>query len=453
MRIALIVGVTAVLVVLPNTSRSETLYESLQYLTKNQKQIKAAEADVDAAYERVRAAWGAWYPELAVTTNWGREKQNKGSGTDDSEEHPRELGATLTQNLWDFGSTDSAIDTAKLTLERSRINLVSTRQAIVMQGIEAHLNLIRANKVYNFAKASALNIGGQLKLEDARVQRGGGLATDVLQAKTQLAGAQARSNSSAAGLRNAKNAYRRFYKKTPVKIEDLDDPRIPFELLPKSEEKMLKILFKKNPGLKLSKIDAEILDQTVIKTRADEFFPKLNATASTKAKTDVGGTAGSSTEQLFKIELSYSLNLGLTERNTLRASKKEYLAGTERYIDALASFEQQARDLWSNYQRDKENADFLKNQANIASEFLELARKERELGNRTLMDVLAGETGLINANSDAASTETDLKLDAFRILNILGLLEASVLAPNPSLDVNETGKYRKVECYWLGGCD
>lgn len=410
--------------------RAETLYESVLYLSKNQKQIKAAQADVDAAIERVETARGAWYPELAVTTNWGREKQNKGSGTDDSEEHPREFGATVTQNVWDFGSTNSAIDTAKLTLKRSSINLDSTRQAIVLQGIEAHLNLIRANKVYKFAKTSAENIRGQLKLEDARVKRGGGLATDVLQAKAQLAGAQARANTSASGLTNAINAYRRFFKVVPEKIEDMDDPRIPFELLPKSEEEMLKALFKNNLGLKLSKLDADLLDQTVIKTRADEFFPKLNATASTKAKADVGGTAGSSTEQLFKIELSYSLNLGLIEQNTLMASKKDHLAGTERYIDARSSFEQQARDLWSNYKRDRENSEFLQNQANIASEFLELARKERELGNRTLMDVLSGETALINANSDATSTETDLKLDAFRILNLIGLLEPKILSPS-----------------------
>jgi adhesin transport system outer membrane protein len=408
--------------------RAETLYDSILYLSKNQKQILAAQADVDAARERVETAWGAWYPEISVTTNWGREKQNKGSGTDDSEEHPREIGATVTQNIWDFGSTNSAIDSAKLTLRRSTINLNSTRQAIILQGIEAHMNLIRANKVYKFAKSSAENIRGQLKLEDARVQRGGGLATDVLQAKGQLAGAQARENSTRSGLTNAINAYRRFFKAVPNKIEDMDDPRVPFELLPKSEEEMLKVLFKNNLGLKLSKIDAELLDQTINKTRADEFFPKINATASTKAKTDVGGTAGSSTEQLFKIELSYSLNLGLIERNTLMASKKDHLAGTERYIDARFSFEQQARDLWSNYKRDKENSEFLKNQANIASEFLELARKERELGNRTLMDVLSGETALINANSDAASTETDLKLDAFRILNIIGLLDAEVLS-------------------------
>jgi len=57
--------------------QADTLYESIQGLVKTQKQIKAAEADVVAAEERVKAAWGDWDPELSVTANGGREKQNK----------------------------------------------------------------------------------------------------------------------------------------------------------------------------------------------------------------------------------------------------------------------------------------------------------------------------------------------------------------------------------------
>ncbi len=406
---------------------AETLYESVQTLVNSQKQIKAAEADLEAAKEREKAAWGDWFPELSVTANWGREKQNKSSGSDDVEEHPREVSVSITQQLWDFGSTNAAIESAKLSVDRARVNLVSTRQAMVLQGIEAHLNLIRANKILGFADGSVANIRRQAKLEDARVQRGGGFTTDVLQAKTQLAGAEARRNNFAAGLRNAINAYRRFFNKTPGKVSELEEPRVPYELIPDTLDNLIRVMLDNNPGLKASKLDADILRQTVTQTRADEFFPSLNATAETKRKEDVGGTIGKSTEQLFKIELTYSLNLGLVERNTLRAAKLDLSASTERYTDARVSFEQQARDLWSNFERDKLNAKFLKNQANIAAEFLELARRERQLGNRSLIDVLAGETALINSNSDAAATETDIKLDVYRILNIMGKLEPDIL--------------------------
>ena len=97
-------------------TNAETLYESLQTLVKNQKQIKAAEARLEAAKERAEAAWGAWYPELSVTANWGREKQNKDTGTADTEEHPREVDVSITQKLWDFGSTNAVIDSADLSV-------------------------------------------------------------------------------------------------------------------------------------------------------------------------------------------------------------------------------------------------------------------------------------------------------------------------------------------------
>lgn len=84
------------LVVFAPGVQAETLYESLQNLVKNQKQIKAAEADLEAAQERAEAAWGDWYPELSVTANWGREKQNKSTGTDDVEEHPREVDVSIS---------------------------------------------------------------------------------------------------------------------------------------------------------------------------------------------------------------------------------------------------------------------------------------------------------------------------------------------------------------------
>jgi adhesin transport system outer membrane protein len=50
-----------------------------------------------------------------------------------------------------------------------------------------------------------------------------------------------------------------------------------------------------------------------------------------------------------------------------------------------------------------ERTNYLINQAQISGNFLDLARKERELGRRSLLDLLNGEVALINAQSDAAA--------------------------------------------------
>ena len=66
------------------------------------------------------------------------------------------------------------------------------------------------------------------------------------------------------------------------------------------------------------------------------------------------------------------------------------------------------------------NADFLTNQARITAEFLELARQERLLGTRSLIDVLSGETALINAESFAASADADVGIALAIIIHLVG---------------------------------
>ncbi|NQW02001.1 MAG: TolC family protein [Rhodospirillales bacterium] len=73
------------------------------------------------------------------------------------------------------------------------------------------------------------------------------------------------------------------------------------------------------------------------------------------------------------------------------------------------------------------NTEHLHNQANIAAEFLELARRERQLGNRSLIDVLAGETALINASSDAASADTDVAIAVFTLINVIGAITPDIV--------------------------
>ncbi|MEK9754532.1 MAG: TolC family protein, partial [Rhodospirillaceae bacterium] len=88
---------------------------------------------------------------------------------------------------------------------------------------------------------------------------------------------------------------------------------------------------------------------------------------------------------------------------------------------------EQARNAWDNLQTFQARASQLHNQANIAAEFLELARRERQLGNRSLIDVLSGETALINASSDAAAADTDVAIAVFTLLSVLGRLDPSIV--------------------------
>ena len=402
------------------------LRDILIKLTQTHKRILAADADVRAAEETLKVTWGNWYPNLSITANIGNEKQNKPTDSDDTNMVPRNVETTITQKVWDFGSTNSAIRASRLALKQSLETRESSKQAVLLEGLTAYLNVVRASKLSNFASGSADNIKRQAELEDARVQIGSGLSTDVLQAKTQLAGAESRLIQSQGVLKIAINRYRAVYGRSPEDIERMTDPRLPLELLPGSLDDAIRTSVTKNPQLRAARTGASVARETVIKTRIDEFLPSFDFTAEQKVKEDSGGTAGSQQERLIKIEATYDINLGLTAVNTLRASQMSHVATVNRFGDTRDQIEEQARNAWDSLQTAQANAGQLHNQANIAAEFLELARRERQLGNRSLIDVLAGETALINASSDATSADTDVAIAIFTLLNVMGLLTPSI---------------------------
>ena len=80
------------------------------------------------------------------------------------------------------------------------------------------------------------------------------------------------------------------------------------------------------------------------------------------------------------------------------------------------------KSTWDGLDTAKKNAQFLSNQAKISQEFLELARKEREAGNRTLLDVLGGETALINSQADAIAAKIEVLINSFTLLSLMGEL-------------------------------
>ncbi len=425
--VARVVGVAAIVGSLISVANAATLKDKLGDLVVNHKRIKAALSAANAAKEQVPMAKAAWYPDLDVTANYGYETQVKGQGTDNTHLPPRELDLKITQLLWDFNAANETIGIAELGFKQALSMLVATRQNLILEAVSAHVGLVSAAKVLTFATESEANIKRQTELEDARVKRGSGLSTDVLQAKTQLAGAQSRRVQAEGALWTARNRYRAVFGAEPADIEGLAVPIIPADMLPRTLDEAVKAAHEGNPQLKASMIAAQIARRTVSQTRDSMFFPSINATAESNYKEDVSGIIGFKGEQKIKVEFTYNLDLGLTAINTLNASKHTSISAENSFQDARDTIEEQVRNAWQNLLTSKETASFLLNQADIASEFLGLARKERKLGNRSLIDVLAGETALINARSDATAAENQVVVAAFTLLGTMGQLEMDAI--------------------------
>ena len=395
------------------------LKSSLESVLKNHKVIKASGIDIKAAELRLKQAKGGYYPSFDLTANYGHEHINKRGAGNNTQLVARDATAKLTQTITDFGLTDSTVKTSKLSLKQSRALEKQIKNDILVRALTAYLRVIQSRESVKFAIQSVSNIKKQTELEDAAVSAGGGLTSDVLQAKSQLAGAQARQIQFEGVLSAAKHEFEYVFGFFPNQLNDLLLTKSIFDQLPKSIEEAEELTMKNNPSLLAARITEDIGKEAINTARAT-LFPTVKGIISHSEKQDFGGIVGHKRESSAKIDFSYPLNLSFSEYAGKDAAIESYQATATRIRDQEDMIKQMLRTTWDALKTAQQNAQFLTNQARISGEFLELARQERQAGNRTLLDVLGGETAMINAQADAIAAKIEVLISSYTLLSLMG---------------------------------
>lgn len=405
----------------PGAASAQDFKDRLATLLQDHNLVEVARLDLQAADERVREAWGAYFPTLNVNAFVGRQGKSNNQA-DSTQLNPRQATITLTQKIYDFGATDANIQRSKLERRSAETFQKIAVQDLLLQALTAQLNIIRATELVDYARRSEQNILKQQTVEKDRVDAGGGQVTDLLQVQSQLAGARTRLVAAEGQLQLARNFYKRVFGAFPAPGAGKDVPLVPTTALPASVDDAVEMTQAGNLRVKAARLGADVLKQTAEATRASSYFPTLNAIGEVITKNQVDGVDGHENETIAKIELNFPFNMGWTARNTVRAAELTEEAAFRRSNQVFTEIEEQVRNAWQNFRTARSNALLLNQQAELASEFLDLAREERKLGKRSLIDVLAGETGLLNAQADATAAKRDVAINAFTVLSFVSSL-------------------------------
>jgi outer membrane protein, adhesin transport system len=412
---------------------AETLQEAVGRVLDTHDRVAAAKADLSASKSRVKETFAnSWTPQLEVASHLGFDIQSQQASAANSEMVFRELDFTLTQRLWDWGKANADIAVTKHTQGQMEAGLDLARQTLILDAVTAHINLTRSQKMVDYATESIVNIQRQSEVEDARVALGKGYSTDVLQVKTQLAGAEARLVQAKGALLQAKNHIRTVYLRDPEEVAKLETSEPSYDLLPETVDEAVAYSISSNPAGKQLARMTDMLKSQEISMKKATFYPEIYAIFEHKMKKKVAGVADYERESFGKVEFTFPFNLGLSGLRSIKAARKDAEGADRRHRDLLLQLSEATRSSWDNLATAKANAKLLNNQAILAAKFLELAREERKLDKRTLLDVLNGETALINAQSDAASAEADVKIAYYTLIQSMGRLSIDLLGSNVS---------------------
>ena len=416
-----------ILVLIWNNSFSQENQEIVPYNLKaalksvlnNHKTVLATKNDIKAAELRVKQSKGGFFPSLDVTANYGHENIIKYGPGNNTQLMARDATAKLTQTITDFGLTKSTVKTSRLSLKQTQATETQIKNDILLRAITAYLRVIQSRESVRYAIQSVANIKKQTELEDAAVTAGGGLTSDVLQAKTQLAGAQARLIQFEGVLATSRHEFEYVFNSFPDDLNTLVLLKSVFDKLPNTLEEAEEITMKNNPSLIAARITEDI-GKEAINTAKSSLYPTVKGIVSHSEKQDFGGVVGFKRETSAKLDFAYPLNLSLSEYAGKNAAVESYIATSTRIRDQEDMIKQMLRTTWDGLKTAQQNAQFLTNQARISGEFLELARQERQAGNRTLLDVLGGETALINAQADAIAAKIEVLINSYTLMSLMG---------------------------------
>jgi outer membrane protein, adhesin transport system len=435
-RDALMMRIGSVVVVLCLLSgalvRAEDLTSALVTAVATNSRMRAANADIEAARLNKMATFGSmlptvefggWYGAGTFDSSWQDSDVDVSTNLSTSFDN---TSVRLVQPLITLGAQRIEYRKARTAHLRSCVEGSSVRQDLILEAVSTYLRLKQLEKVADYARASVDNVRKQTEMEEARFEKGGGVSTDVLQAKTQLFRAEAQLKRAEGRIMGAQNAVQRVFSRPASVISELQKTDLTAgKPIPADLEQAEAVALKLSPYLKAAELNVQKAKEGLSSERYANI-PKVNGVLEADWRHDYGGEQGGRVEQLAKIEVFYNFNLGMASINATRSARQQLVAAEERFLDARKEVLEQVRNAWQSLCTAKETAEILRKQEGVADEFLTLARKERTLGRRSLLDVLDGEMTLISARSEAASAEADIEIYTYQLLRAMGVLDIAL---------------------------
>lgn len=422
-RLSRVVIVAAVLA-LPATTYAQTLQQELKSLLSEHPRIRAAEAVSKREAEGVTSAFSGFLPKVALTSDYGREeidnptRRNAGQGT--SELNRNKATLTIAQNVFDGLKTPEAVKAAELRKKAAEENLEATRQQMLLEGINAYYGVLRNTKLLGIAQDNENIIKRQLALEDERVQRGSGIAVDVLLAKARLQLAVERRVAVEGSLKEAIARYMQVFNHRPT-IPTMVDPNVDLSFLPTEMKSAIDVAVSNNPQLRETDRRAEAAAYQVGVARAD-YFPRVDLVGQGNREENVDTVSGLRRDWSVLLKFTWELFSGFATNASYNAAIYEKLNQQDIYLDRRRQVVQDLEIAWEALATARERVRLLENAVSIAEEVFVARGRLRDSGRETAINVLDAQSELFGAQLNAVTASYDAQITAFRVLAAMGAL-------------------------------
>ena len=404
------------------------LHEMLPRLIVENEKVKAAELDYEAAVEALKSEYTAYYPQVTISVgnNWEDDRTPaKGTYPNNTITHDSKQGIqksiTITQMIWDAGRTNAMIDKAKATAQQAYYRLELTKEDVVMEAINAWLNLQKAYNTHEANKKVEANAKITLAMTIEKVKKGEGSKLEQLQIEQQYRTYQTLSMTSRLGLDSAIQRYQNVWRFFPHNIAEMPTPLADLlGIIPHQGTEVVN-----NTNLKIARQDVIIAEEQLAFDRA-EFKPRIDGKLSYTEK-DGELSGGYDTHDAQKEEWRADITMtwklfNFKNKHMTNADHHRLNAAHSRYHDLMRTTDEQFKNAWNNYVLVEKNLETLKRTVEINDEMYKLTLADFQAGNSPIMAVFGMKTAHLMSEVAYQNAQIDLQIARYQLHKVLGLV-------------------------------
>ena len=436
--VGLLIGTAAV------EAQAQSLRDAMGMAYRDNPTLQAQRAQLRAIDEGVPQALAGWRPTVTLSGEQGWIRQQGNAGLRTSSRDFRSTTLSVTQNVYDFGKTDANVQKAEADVLAARARLVETEQMVLQDVVSAYMNVVRDQAVVDLNRNNLERLRRQLEATRDRFNVGEVTRTDVAQAESRVAAAEADLIESEGDLEVSRAFFEQVVGTAPGTLAPPDVTLT----LPGSREQAVDAAVRSNPTVQARQFEKDAAARTIDSETAD-LLPNVDLNASAGHTRDVQQRDSTRNSVQASVVVSVPIYQAGAATSQIREAKQSYLRADSLIAEARRNAVESATSAWETFNSVVARIQALQASVEAAEIALDGVEQEAAVGSRTVLDVLDAEQELLNARVALVRSQRDLEVARFDLLSAIGGMTAEGLEL-PVEFYDEGAHYSEVRSLWWG---
>ena len=410
-----------------------TLKQMVEKVISSNPEVQAKyHAYLGAGYEQ-DVVRGGYLPKVDLNSTYRNQESIKGQRAIDRAgtavpEWNSEL--VLRQMIFDGFATRNEVNRLGHATRVRYYDLQSTMQNNSLEFVRAYIDMLRYQQLTEYAKTNYVTHKQLFDRIKERVDAGVARRVDLEQATGRLALADANLLTEATNLHDVTARMQRLLGEIPpTTLEQPDFFKAGAE--PTSSE-ALKVAYLHNPNI-LSTVEDIQATKDEVKTKEARYMPRLDLNAHKNLHASNDGRNSTSAADVLELTMNFNLFNGFSDKAAVSQTVEKLNVANDSRDKACVDTRQLVTIAYNDINQLKEQLSYRDQHQKSIEAAREAYRKQFEIGQRTLLDLLDTENEYFQAKRTYANTDYDIQTAYARLYASQGELLNKIGSTRPNL--------------------